>query len=107
MKTIKTIMSCISYLILLIILLSCKNENKPNYESFLIQVDSIHVSDNITINEPFDVRLFGTIGYDGCKRFLKFETEKQTNDIFIKAWGEADISSGVCPTVVVLSLIHI
>uniref|UniRef100_UPI00321626AD hypothetical protein n=1 Tax=uncultured Draconibacterium sp. TaxID=1573823 RepID=UPI00321626AD len=101
MKTINTLTICLSSLILLSVLTSCEDKDEPNYESFLIQVDSIQVSDNITINESFDIRLYGTIGTNGCYQFSQFETEKQGNNIVIKAWGKFDKNSNICPTVMV------
>lgn len=101
MKTINTLTICLSSLILLSVLTSCEDKDEPNYESFLIQVDSIQVSDNITINEPFDIRFYGIIGTNGCYQFSQFETEKQGNNIIIKAWGKFDKGSNICPTVMV------
>jgi len=86
---------------LLSFLSSCENELEQNYESFLIQVDSIQIPDNITINESFDIRFYGTIGTNGCYQFSKFETEKEGNNITMKAWGKFDKNSNICPTVMV------
>ena len=83
MKTINTLI-CLSSLILLSILSSCEDEQKPNYESFLIKVDSIQTPDHITISEPFDIIFYGTIGTNGCYQLSKFEIEKQGNNIIIK-----------------------
>ncbi|MGQ7870150.1 hypothetical protein [Sunxiuqinia sp. sy24] len=101
MKTINALLICLSSLILLSIVSSSEEEHHPNYEPFLIRVDSIQVPDNITINEPFDMRLYGTIGTNGCYQFLQFETKQQGNNITIKAWGKFDNSSSICPTVMV------
>ncbi len=101
MKTINTLIICLSSLMLLSFLSSCENELEQNYESFLIQVDSIQIPDNITINESFDIRFYGTIGTNGCYQFSKFETEKEGNNITMKAWGKFDKNSNICPTVMV------
>lgn len=96
MKTIHTLMICFSTLMLLSILSSCEDEQEPNYESFLIPVDSIQIPGNITKNEPFDIRFYGTIGTNGCYQFSKFETEKQGNKITIEAWGKLNKNSSFC-----------
>jgi hypothetical protein len=101
MKTINTLIICLNSLMLLSFLSSCEDEDEPNYESFLIQIDSIQIPDNITINEPFDIRFYGTIGTNGCYQFSQFETEKQGNSITVKAWGKFDKGSSICPTVMV------
>jgi hypothetical protein len=100
MKTINTLI-CLSSLMLLSILSSCEDKHDPNYESFLIQVDSIQTPDNITINEPFDIIFYGTIGTNGCYQLSRFETEKHGNNITINAWGKFDKKSRVCPAVMV------
>jgi len=80
---------------------SCEKEQVPNYEFFLIKVDSIQVPENIIANEPFDIIFYGTVGTNGCKQFSDFRTEKQNNDIMIEAWGKFDKNSNICPAVMV------
>lgn len=101
MKPINTLIIYLSSFVLLCVLSSCEDEHEPNYKSFLIRVDSIQVPGNIAINEPFDIKFYGTIGHSGCYQFSQFETEKQGNNIIIKAWGKFDKNSGICPAVMV------
>lgn len=101
MKSIKTLLICLSSFILLCILSSCEDEHELNYESFLIMVDSIQMSDKITINDSFSIKFYGTIGTNGCYQFLQFKTEEQEKNIIIEAWGKIDKNSNICPTVMV------
>lgn len=101
MKTKNTLKIFLSSLMLLSILSSCEDENEPIYESFLIQVDSIQVPENISVNEPFDIMFSGTIGGSGCYQFSKFDTWEQGNDIIIKAWGKFNKSASRCTSVIV------
>ncbi len=45
---------------------SCEKEQEPDYESFLIKVESIQIPQNIAVNEPFEIKFYGTIGNNGC-----------------------------------------
>lgn len=101
MKPINTLIICLCSVILLSILFSCEDKQEPNYESFLIKVDSIQHSENITINETFNIKLYGTIGTNGCNQFSHFKTMAQDNDIIIEAWGKINKNSNICPTVMV------
>ena len=101
MKTINALIIFLSSLIMLSVLSSCEDENELNYEFFLIEVDSIQVPENISINEPFDISFSGTIGGNGCYQFSRFDTGKQGNDIIIKAWGRFNKSQRLCTSVIV------
>ena len=85
----------------LVLMPSCNSEREPKYESFLIEVESIYLPEEITVNEPFVIRFSGTIGNNGCYRFSHFETEKEGNDIIVEAWGEYNKSADVCADVMV------
>lgn len=52
MKSVKILIINLSAFILLCIISSCKDKPDPNYESFLIKVDSLQMPDNIAVNEP-------------------------------------------------------
>ena len=83
------------------LLVSCEDNDKTEYKSFLVQVDSVEISNNITTNTPFDIEFYGTIGTDGCYKFSHFETSNSDNEILIECWGKQDVSSDVCPQVMV------
>lgn len=90
------------YLFLLLGLFpSCEKDTKTDYESFLIQVDSIEISNNITANTSFDIYFYGTVGTSGCYEFSHFLTEKTNNEILIETLGKQGVSSDVCASVMV------
>jgi hypothetical protein len=78
---------------------SCNH--KPDYRSFLIKVDSIHIPDTLTANSPFDIDFFGTIGVDGCHSFSDFNIQQDNTDLLIEVWGKLDLKAAACPTVMV------
>ena len=96
-------MRCLILLNLFIIglIASCEKRLKTDYEPFLIQVDSIQLSDKISVNTSFDIYFYGTIGTNGCYGFSEFKADKLNNDIIIETWGKLDLKSGICPSVMV------
>ncbi len=101
MKTLKPISTIICSILLIMYFFSCKKENEPNYEYFLIKVDSVNVPESITANTPFEIDFFGTIGTNGCFQFSQFETNIFEKEIQIKVWGKYDKNAKSCPTVMV------
>lgn len=101
MKAFKEILVVFYLLFVTGILVSCEDSENNEYKSFLVQVDSVEISNNIITDSPFDIEFYGTIGTDGCYEFSHFETSISDNKINIKCWGKQDISSEVCPQVMV------
>lgn len=71
------------------------------YQDYMIKVDSIHIPDPVTVNIPFDIEFFGTVGFDGCHSFKTFSQTVENNFITINTWGTYENKNGVCPTVMV------
>jgi len=88
-------------LIIIITLGSCI-EDPPALDNYLIQVDSIHLPDNITADNPFFIEFYGIVGFDGCHSFENFNLTYKNNDIYIETWGFFDNKAGTCPDVVVM-----
>jgi hypothetical protein len=89
---------------LIVLMFICSLEScdhKPDYRSFLIKVDSIHVPDTLIANSPFDIEFFGTIGVNGCYSFSDFNIQQDNADLLIEVWGQVDLRQTVCPTVMV------
>jgi hypothetical protein len=82
----------------LIFLFSCNH--KSDFISILIKVDSIQVPNQLTVNVPFEIKFFGTIGGDGCYSFSNFNVQIDNNNILIEAWGKIERAI-ICPTVIV------
>ena len=101
MRLFKTVTIIICSMLFLHILSSCEKENEPDYESFLITGDSVHVPENIFAHEPFDILFVGTVGTNGCKQFYQFKTESQNNNITIEVCGKFDKNAKACPAVMV------
>lgn len=78
---------------------SCKESD--NYDYFLVKVDGILLPDEIYANQPFEVKLSGVIGYNGCSGFERFISEKQDSILIVEAWGKLRTNSNICPDVVV------
>ena len=75
---------------------SCEDPNAPDYEYFLIKVDSVLIPEIILANVTFEIQFSGLIGHNGCYRFSEFKTEKQGENIIIEAWGKHNINSRIC-----------
>lgn len=101
MKVLNKIKIAFYLLLLLILFSSCEKDTKTDYESFLIQVDSIEVSNTITANTSFDISFYGTVGTNGCYEFSHFLTEKTNNEILIEALGNQDVGANICASVMV------
>lgn len=74
---------------------SCNDDE--GYKYFLVPVESISIPEEVNANEPFEVRLSGTIGLDGCSSFDRFITEKQDTTLLVEAWGKLKTHSYICP----------
>jgi hypothetical protein len=84
-----------------LILLIGACENKADYKSFLVKVDSVQVPTAITSNTPFEIKFYGTISTNGCSSFTNFDVKEESNNIVIEAWAKADLNAFACPTVIV------
>ncbi|HUX59375.1 MAG TPA: hypothetical protein VMV77_20550 [Bacteroidales bacterium] len=100
MKKIKSFFLFLMVITISFFLRSCLSE-PYSYQDFLIKVDSIQIPDTITLNIPFDIKFFGTIGFDGCYSFKTFNQTVIDNDITIETWGTYENINGTCPTVIV------
>jgi hypothetical protein len=84
-----------------LILLIGACENKADYKSFLVKVDSVQVPTAITSNTPFEIKFYGTISPNGCSSFTNFDVKEESNNIVIEAWAKADLRSSICPSVII------
>ncbi len=92
--------SVLTIFILTLLHFSCK-ESKGDTDKFLIKVDSIQVPPEGTMNIPFTVAFFGTIGTNGCYSFSNLVMNHSGHEIEIEAWGIYENSDGVCPDMMV------
>lgn len=81
-------------LLILGFMYSCEDPNAPDYEYFMIKVDSVKIPEIILANETFEIQLFGLIA--GCSWFSEFKTEKQGENIIIEAWGKRNKNARIC-----------
>ena len=101
MKIIKSTLAFFCLLILLGLSTSCVQETKPDYKSFIVQVDSVQISNSITPNTLFDIYFYGIVGTNSCYEFSHFMTEKSDNEIIIEPLGKQDLGSEICASVMV------
>lgn len=86
-----------------ILTFSFSNCNKETVTKFLIEVDSIVMSDTIYIPELLIVELYGTIGNTGCYEFSNLKFEQNDTTITMEVWGKKTESKNLaCPDVLVL-----
>ncbi len=78
---------------------SCKDSD--DYKYFLVPVEEVSLPEDISTEEPFEVRLSGTIGLDGCSSFDRFIAEIEDTTLLVEAWGKLKTNSYTCPDMVV------
>ncbi|MDD8018516.1 MAG: hypothetical protein PHP42_09105 [Bacteroidota bacterium] len=78
---------------------STESENKKTTQ-FIVKVDSIAKTPFAALGDTIEIKLYGTIGTDGCSSFLRLDETKQPLRVDVTAWGQR-VSSGVCPDVMV------
>lgn len=98
MKIFKFLFKLLLLLIGLFITFSCDHSTN-RFEAFLIKVDSISIPQAISSGTPFNIGFFGTIGGDGCHTFKEFKQTSESNNIILEAWGNLDVQSTACTTV--------
>jgi hypothetical protein len=101
MTKIKSLFTLLAIIATSYLITSCNTKNRTSY-SYLIQVDSIHVPDNITAKTAFEVDFYGFVGPSGCYFFESFnQSLTTTNDIMMEVWGRYESETEICPTVLV------
>jgi hypothetical protein len=78
---------------------SCQNDD--DYEYYMIEVDSVYITEPVIANQIFDLEFFGYVGHNGCYSFSKFVLERQSNIIIVEVHGKLNVKSGVCSDVMV------
>ena len=87
--------------LVIILFVSCSKQ--PEYEKYLIQVDSLSISypDAFLHSGLFDINLYGTISPNGCSSLSHINISRQNQDVIIEAWKSVHINAIVCPAVMV------
>ena len=86
-----------------ILILSLSNCNKETVTKFLIEVDSIVISDTIYLPDLLKIDFFGTIGNTECYEFSNLEFDQIDTTIIMAVWGKKTESKDLdCPERLVL-----
>jgi hypothetical protein len=94
------VISVLTILLSALLQFSCDGR-KDNADKFLIKVDSIQIPAEATMNIPFSISFFGTIGTNGCYSFSNLVMNHSGHEIEIEAWGIFENSGEACPDVMV------
>ena len=81
-------------------ILGCGTEPETKPTQFVILIDSIAHVPSLIVGDTIAIKLFGTIGNDGCHLFSHFEDSRQALRLDLTVWGQRS-PSGVCPDVMV------
>jgi hypothetical protein len=88
-------------IILLMTIIGCRTEpNENGVMHFIVKVDSLAHATAFAINDTIKIKLYGTVGPDGCHAFSHFEDTTQPLQLDLTVWG-ASSSSTACPMVMV------
>jgi hypothetical protein len=88
-------------LAVLFVLIGCTTESEKESGRFIVKVDSINHSSTAAITDTITLRLYGTIGPDGCHSFSHFEDYRQPLRLDLTVWGQRGSGNNVCPDVMV------
>ncbi|MEW5799983.1 MAG: hypothetical protein AB1728_13365 [Bacteroidota bacterium] len=83
-----------------IALLSCSTEPSREPFLFVVQVDSIAHPQSVLLNDTIAIKLYGTIGTNGCYSFSYFDDKLQPLQLDLTVVGERSAST-VCADVMV------
>ena len=72
------------------------NDTLVTSTPFIIRVDSITHTPFAALSDTIRVKLYGTVGFDGCHSFLRLDTAQAPLQFDITAWGSRS-SATVCP----------
>lgn len=98
-KTVLTLL--ISAVVMTVLVTSSCNPKKKDTD-FLIKVDSINVPNVLTAGIPFDIKFYGTIGYNDCVTFKTFSKTIKERELRIGAWGTYPADMSNCNDALVL-----
>jgi hypothetical protein len=70
----------------------CDNNNGPDTEEFIIQIDSIVHADTITLGETLSIKFYGRVGPNGCYAFDRLvpeymQIDASTGELATTAFG--------------------
>jgi hypothetical protein len=67
--------------------------------TFVVEVDSIEVPSSVQSTDTLDLRLFGTIGPNGCHQFDHYEASRTSSSLVLKVIGQR--KEGGCTDMIV------
>ena len=83
---------------------NCTNEPDEENSEFIeykIQVSSISFPDTISLSDTLVIKFSGEVGTDGCHRFSRFESNINSDEIYVTVWGTKPNYATACPAVMV------
>lgn len=96
----KTIESLAVVALIAIVLSSCTDLANDKYGDFRIKVDSTNHPGIVLVGDSLKIKLFGTVGPDGCSQFSHFESTEKPLDLELTIWGKREEQTA-CPAVMV------
>jgi hypothetical protein len=92
-------------LLLLAFVAGCQDLAQPSTTDtgpveFIVRVDSMSHPSFAATTDTITIRLFGTVGPDGCHSFSHFEDTWQPLRLDLTVWGQVSAAAG-CPDVMV------
>jgi hypothetical protein len=82
-------------------MIGCAREtDSTKTTEFIVRVDSLNHTPFAATGDTISIKLYGTIGGDGCHSFSRFEHNQQPLQLDLTVWGQRSASE-VCPAVMV------
>ncbi|MGA9365699.1 MAG: hypothetical protein WBW16_15160 [Bacteroidota bacterium] len=87
-------------LVIVLVVASCSTETETGLGQFIVKVDSMSHPSFAATSDTITIRVFGTVGSDGCHSFSHFEDTRQPVRLDLTVWGQVS-SATACPAVMV------
>lgn len=77
------------------VVIGCTTEPDQKKTLFIVKIDSLNHTPFAALGDTISIKLFGTVGNDGCHSFSRFEDIQQPLQLDLTVWGQKTSSESV------------
>ena len=81
----------------------CKKDDDPEFQEFIIKIDSIVHADTINFGNDLSIKFYGLIGEDDCYSFDRLVTDYVPGELAVTSWGIHTSSENCTPSTVYMN----